>query len=92
MLPFNVTSELSEMQMESDTGSFSPVPQQKPEWAFHPRLNFQSLSMPQLKWQSSVTGIHVPDSFVEAYSDAHTFEAPIVNCPEVLQSHLRFVR
>jgi len=91
VLPFNVSSDVTQMQVDSDTGTYTPLPQERPQWALHPHLNFQSLSMPQLKWQSSVTGVHVPDSFLDTYSDAHTFEAPIVNCPEILRSHQRFV-
>ncbi|GMH47212.1 hypothetical protein TrLO_g8658 [Triparma laevis f. longispina] len=73
----------------ADTGTYSPT-FTPPSWATDPRLNYQTLTMHQLEWQKAVTKIHVPSVLLDSYSTCHTFSAPIVDSPEILNSHLKF--
>jgi len=59
-----------------------------PSWALSPGsevLNFQSFSPSQLKWQSEVTKVHVPD-FAGEYDKAWQWTSPVVDCPRSLKA------
>ncbi|GMH96748.1 hypothetical protein TrST_g2177 [Triparma strigata] len=74
----------------ADTGTYVPTTSPPPSWATDPRLNYQTLNMHQLDWQKDVAKIHVPSALLSSYTDCATFEAPIVDSPKILQSHLKF--
>ena len=74
----------------ADTGTYSPT-FTPPSWATDPQLNYQTLTMHQLDWQKAVTKIHVPSVLLDSYTTCHTFSAPIVDSPEILKSHLKFL-